>query len=138
MYRGIILFLSVFFIFPFACAQAPASSSVKAGGYAEKGKVDLNNWDFGRVKPGTVLKHDFLLKNQTKDILKINSIHTSCGCTVSKSGKQSLLPQESTEIKVTFDSHGYSGPVTQFVYVNTDNPDLAIIKFTIKAEVAKN
>ncbi|MFH0918617.1 MAG: DUF1573 domain-containing protein [Candidatus Omnitrophota bacterium] len=141
MRRGIILFLLSFFIFQLACAETPAGSSIKAGRLAvEKEKVDPvvpNQWDFGKVKPGVVLKHAFLLKNETNDILGINSIHTSCGCTVSDSDKKSLTPQESTTITVSFNSKGYSGPVTQFVYVNTDNADLSIIKFTIKAEVVK-
>jgi len=123
MRKVIILSLLGFFIFQFACA--------------EKEKVDPNVWDFGQVKQGVVLKHDFILKNETDDILKINNIHTSCGCTVSESAKKSLLPQESTTVMVTFKSEGYLGPVTQFVYVNTDNPDLEIIKFTIKAQVIK-
>jgi hypothetical protein len=166
MRKGIILFLSGFFIFQFAsaevhsglfvkagyCAEAPTGLSTEAGGYAEaraglsaeagrnaeKEKVDPNEWDFGQVKQGVILKHDFVFKNQTKDILKINNIHTSCGCTASESDKKSLLPQESTAINVTFNSQGYSGLVTQFVYVNTDNADLAIIKFTIKAQVVKD
>ena len=123
MRKGIILVLLSFFIFQFA--------------HAEKEKVDPNQWDFGKVKQGTVLKHDFILKNETSDILGIVNIHNSCGCTVSESDKKSLLPQGSTTIKVTFNSHGYSGSVTQFVYVHTDNTDLAVIKFTIKAQVVK-
>ena len=123
MRKGIILFLLSSFIFQFA--------------YAEEAKVDPQEWDFGQVKQGAVLKHDFILKNETNDILGINNIHTSCGCTVSESDKKSLMPQESTTIKVTFSSKGYLGPVQQFVYVNTDNTDLAIIKFTIKAQVVK-
>lgn len=121
MRRGIILFLLGFFIFQFA--------------YAEKEKVNPNEWDFGKARQGTVLKHDFILKNETKDILKINNIHTSCGCTVSEADKKSLMPQESTAITVSFNTQGYSGPVQQFVYVNTDNADPAIIKFTIKAQI---
>jgi len=121
MRKGVILFLLGFFVFQFA--------------YAEKEIINPNEWDFGRVKQGAILKHDFILKNQTDDILEINNIHTSCGCTVSNSDKKSLSPQESTAIKVTFNSEGYSGPVQQFVYVNTDNADLAIIKFTIKAQI---
>ena len=121
MRKGVILFLLSFFVFQFA--------------YAENEIINPNEWDFGRVKQGAILKHDFILKNQTDDILEINNIHTSCGCTVSNSDKKSLSPQESTAIKVTFNSEGYSGPVQQFVYVNTDNVDLAIIKFTIKAQV---
>lgn len=119
-----ILFLLCFLVFQFAHA-------------AEKEKVDPNQWDFGQIKEGAVLKHEFILKNETSDILEINNIHTSCGCTVSESAKKSLLPQGSTVITVSFNSKGYSGPVTQFVYVNTDNADMAIIKFTIKADVQK-
>ncbi|MDD5120577.1 MAG: DUF1573 domain-containing protein [Candidatus Omnitrophica bacterium] len=104
--------------------------------YAEK-KPGPNEWDFGRVKQGEVLKHDFILKNETSDILEINSVNSSCGCTVSKADKKSLLPQSSTAISVTFNTKGYLGNVKQFVYVNTDNADMAIIKFTIKAEIVK-
>jgi hypothetical protein len=124
MRKGIILFILGFFIYS-GCLQA---------------QTENNNpleWDFGRVKQGEVLKHDFQLKNETNDILEINSIHTSCGCTASQAGKKSLTPQESTTISVTFNSKGYWGAVEQFVYVNTDNADQAIIKFTIKAYVTK-
>ena len=123
MRKKIGLLLLCFFISQFACAKEET--------------VDPNQWDFGQVKQGVILKHDFELKNQTNDILEINNIHTSCGCTASESDKKSLMPQESTAIKVTFNSAGYSGPVQQFIYVNTDNADLAIIKFTIRAQVVK-
>ncbi len=123
MRRVLGLLLAGFFILQFA--------------YAEKEKVDPNAWDFGIVKQGAILKHGFILKNEANDILEINNIHTSCGCTASESNKKSLMPQESTTIDVSFNSKGYLGPVTQFVYVNTDNADLSIIKLTIKAQVVK-
>ena len=152
MRKGVILFLLGFFIFQFVslelhtglsikagyCAEAPVNLSVEAEHYAQKEEVDPHVWDFGQVKQGLILKHDFVLKNETNEIMKINSIHTSCGCTASEADKKSLSAQESTVIKVTFNSRGYSGPVQQFVYVNTDNKDLAIIKFTIKAQVVKD
>lgn len=105
--------------------------------YAQNEKTDPYLWDFGQVKQGVTVKHDFSFKNQTSDILEINSIHTSCGCIAIEQSKKSLLPQASTTITVSFNSKGYLGPVTQFVYVNTDNADMAIIKFTIKAFVVK-
>jgi hypothetical protein len=98
---------------------------------------DAYQWDFGKVKAGQLLKHDFVLKNESSDILEIVNIHTSCGCTASEAGKKSLMPQESTTISVVFDTKRYSGPVKQFVYVHTDSADLSIIKFTIQAEVVK-
>ncbi|MCX5699398.1 MAG: DUF1573 domain-containing protein [Candidatus Omnitrophica bacterium] len=135
MRKAIILSLLGLLIFQFASTEVRTGLSIKAGYCAEKEKTDPNQWDFGQIKQGAVLKHDFILKNETNNILGINSIHTSCGCTVSESAKKSLLPQESTTVTVTFKSEGYLGPVTQFVYVNTDNPNLEIIKFTIKAQV---
>jgi hypothetical protein len=116
---------------------ASAGLSIKYNCFAQDEKVDPNGWDFGQVKQGELLKHDFILKNETKNVLGINSIHTSCGCTASKSDKKSLLPQESTKITVNFNSKGYLGPVKQFVYVNTDNTDMEIVKFSIKAQIVK-
>jgi hypothetical protein len=151
MRKGIFLFLMGFFIFQFVNIEMYTSLSYKAGYniemytglfnkaecYAEEEKVNPDEWDFGQVKEGEILKHDFILKNQTKDPLEIMSVHSSCGCTASETDKKFLLPQESTVIKVVFNSKGYAGPVTQYVYVNTGNVDLAIIKFTIKGQVVK-
>ena len=92
-------------------------------------------WDFSRVKEGQILKHGFILRNNSEKTLHINNVNTSCGCTVFKIDKKVLLSQESATIEVKFDSKGYSGPTIQFVYVNTDSLDSQIIKFIIKAEV---
>jgi hypothetical protein len=124
MRKVIGLFLLSFFVFQFACA--------------ENDVIDPREWDFGQVQQGEVLKHDFLFKNETADVLKINSIKTSCGCTASQADKQEILPGESTKISVTFDSHKYLGEVKQFVYVNTDNADLSVVRFIIKVQVVKN
>jgi len=99
--------------------------------------TDHYSWDFGRVKEGEILKHDFILKNEYKNILNIKDINTSCSCTVSSIKKKTLLPGESTLIEVKFNTKGYSGPTQQFIYVNTDSLDNPILRFIIKAEVVK-
>jgi hypothetical protein len=131
------LFLFSFLVFQFTCAEARTGPSDKAGYYAENNIADPNEWDFGRVRQGAVLKHDFTLKNETGGILKITGINTSCGCTASQAEKKSLASGESTVINVAFNSKGYSGAVKQFIYVNTDNAGLPVIRFVIKAEVIK-
>jgi len=95
-------------------------------------------WDFGQAKEGLILKHDFLLKNKSQKALKITGTNTSCGCTVSKVEKNTLLPGEETLIEVKFNSVGYSGPIEQYVYVNTDDAEKPILKFTVKAQVVKS
>ena len=126
MRKIISLFVLSLFIFQFACAEKEV-----------KEVIDPHQWDFGKAKQGEVLKHDFLFTNETKSILNITSVNTSCGCTVSQSEKKSLKPGESTVINVSFNSRGYLGEVKQFVYMNTDNVDLEVVKFTIKSEVTK-
>ncbi|MFH0855608.1 MAG: DUF1573 domain-containing protein [Candidatus Omnitrophota bacterium] len=100
------------------------------------GQIDPYTWDFGQVKQGEVLLHKFTLKNESAQKLRITGVNTSCGYTVSEAKSRVLLPQESTEIEVKFNSKGYAGPVQQFVYVNTDSIDKPLIRFIIKADVA--
>lgn len=123
MRKIVSLFLLSFVIFQFT--------------YAQDDTVKPEEWDFGKVKQDQVLKHDFVFKNETKGILKITGVNTSCGCTASSADKQSLNPGESTKINVAFNSKKYLGEVKQHIYVNTDNADSPITKFVIKAEVLK-
>jgi hypothetical protein len=103
----------------------------------EKKVSDPYSYDFGKVKEGGVLKHNFIFKNSSKNTLNIKDVTTSCGCTVSKVEKKTLLPGETTSIEVQFNTKGYSGLTQQFIYVHTDNLDNPIFRFIIKAYVEK-
>ncbi|MCM8791801.1 MAG: DUF1573 domain-containing protein [Candidatus Omnitrophica bacterium] len=94
-------------------------------------------WDFGIVEEGEILEHKFLLKNNADKILNIKNLESSCGCTIPKIQKKEILPFESTEIFVRFNTKGYSGKVEKLVYVHTDDRDNPIIKFTLRAEIIK-
>lgn len=94
-------------------------------------------WDFGKIKEGEVFKHEFNFKNITGKTLTIKDVRTSCGCTVSEVKSKTLAPQENTSIEVKFNSKGYSGQISQYVYVNTDSAENPVYKFTIKAFVVK-
>ncbi len=118
----------VFLIFGFLCLLLLESAA-----WAQTNTPYV--WDFGRVEEGAVLKHNFVLKNESKKNLTIIDMNTSCGCTASKVKKKTLLPAEETLIAVRFNSKGYSGPVQQYIYVHTDNLTDPVIKFTINANV---
>jgi len=108
----------------------------RAGIIKEQAKpIDPDFWDFGTVKKDVILKHNFILKNPSEKILNINGVNTSCGCTVSEITKNKLSPGESAVIKVRFDTKGYKGETQQFVYVNTDDTENPVLRFTIKANV---
>ena len=136
----IILFLLFLFL---ACSNTACfSQSVQTitpvqGGIENSANQSLFNWDFGKVKEGDIVRHNFILKNQTDKTIHIEHIRTSCGCTASEAKKKKLLAGEQTDIEVKFNTKGYKGYVEQYVYVTTDNQDNPILKFVIKANVVK-
>lgn len=94
-------------------------------------------WDFGEIKEGDIVEYTFILKNDSTEKMNITNIDTSCGCTVSSVAKKVLEVGEETEIKVKFDSKGYSGKVTQFIFVNINRLNDPVVQYVIKADVKK-
>lgn len=99
-------------------------------------------WDFGKVREGDVVSHDFAIKNNSSSVMGIREISTSCGCTLSRIKKMIAKPGESTIIEVKFNSKGYKGKVKQFVYVTMQGEgiDKPVLRYIIEADVvaAKN
>ncbi len=130
-----IIFKSVILFFIFSLSIAPCFAKNQDKAQAKNEQKELYIWDFGKVKQGQVLRHDFSFKNESRKSLKIKNVNTSCGCTVSNFEKDILFPGESTNISVEFSSEGYSGEVQQYIYVHTDNLDNPIVRLIIKADV---
>jgi predicted secreted protein len=79
-------------------------------------------FNFGKVKAGEKVQHDYVFKNTGKEPLVISNAKGSCGCTVPEWPKEPIAPGASAKIKVEFDSKGKSGPQTKQVTItaNTD------------------
>jgi len=117
----------------FGCARGQKSLPTSAVPVSDI--VDF--WDFGQVKEGDILKHEFIFENITERDLEIKDVNTSCGCTVSDVKKRMLSVGESTPLDVEFSSKGYSGEVKQQIYVITDDPEEPLSKFVISGKVIK-
>jgi hypothetical protein len=73
-------------------------------------KFDKTEYDFGTVIDGAVIETTFTLTNVGKSPLVITDAKTTCGCTVPTWPKDKpVMPGESTEIKVKFDTNGKGG-----------------------------
>jgi hypothetical protein len=117
------------------CAGATKTSLKSDYPAAENVSGSKDTWDFGEVSAGEVLKHVFTVKNVSAKIMNITQIDSTCGCTVTSVDKKRLFPAESAMLEVNFNSFGYKGQVTQYVYAQTDNLDNPILRFIIKAYV---
>ena len=134
-----VLFLMVFYLFYCGC-QAQKIIKIETPAQRNMGLKQENSdyiWDFGKVKEGAVVTHDFILTNNSNKLLLIKDYQASCGCTVPKVEKKEIPPGENTKIEVKFNSQKYSGQVQQYVYVTTDNIDNPVVRLIIKAFVVK-
>lgn len=72
-------------------------------------------FDFGKIKQGDKVVHDFKFSNTGQADLKITDARGSCGCTVPEYPKEPIKPGESGTIKVSFNSAGKSGETEKTV-----------------------
>jgi hypothetical protein len=103
--------------------------------------IDEKEFNFGTIKQGEKVTHEFKFTNNGKRDLIIRDIQSSCGCTAVDS-KKVIGPGESSTIKATFNSDGKSGKqnktitlVTNIPGKNSDGSEKHRIVFRIKGEV---
>ncbi len=66
-------------------------------------------FEYGKVKQGDVVEHTFTFENTGNAPLLITNAKSTCGCTVPIYPKSPILPGETEEIKVRFNTKGKQG-----------------------------
>mgnify|MGYP001602315643 CR=1 FL=1 len=89
--------------------------------------------DFGKIKQGIPVTHEFKFTNKGKVPLIITNVQASCGCTTPSWTKDPVLPGGEGFIKATF-SAASVGSFTKTVTV-TANADPGFAQLIIKGEV---
>jgi len=85
-------------------------------------------FDFGQIKQGEIVQHDFKLKNTGKSPLIISNATATCGCTVPEVPKEPILPGKEGVIKVVFNSEGKEGMQDKVVTVTSNaNPTITTV-----------
>lgn len=90
--------------------------------------------NFGTLKQGEVVTHDFKFTNTGKASLIIGNAESGCGCTIPEIPKEPIAPGEKGKIKVQFDSEGRSNKVKKTVTI-TANTSPNLTNLTIEAFV---
>ncbi|RMG44748.1 MAG: DUF1573 domain-containing protein [Candidatus Dadabacteria bacterium] len=113
--------------------------SISASAEEEKKlpKLEIPNaeYDFGSVSQGTVVSHDFLIKNKGNAPLVIQRIVPACGCTASTLEKNRVAPGEETVVHVEFDTSGFSGEKYKTVRLYSNDFDQPSALLALKGVV---
>ena len=95
-----------------------------------------STFDFGSIKSGTEITHEYHFRNSGNADLLISEASGSCGCTVPEWPKNPISPGDEGVIKVTFNSTGMSGQIAKTVTILANTiPSTKVL--TISGEVVK-
>lgn len=112
---------------------APAQEQTKTTGPVMT--FEVSELDYGTIDQGADPLRVFKFKNTGTEPLIIKSAKGSCGCTVPSYKKDPVMPGESGEIEVRYDTQRV-GPFSKRVTIET-NEDIGSRGLTIKGEVRK-
>ncbi|TND05059.1 MAG: hypothetical protein FD123_3679 [Bacteroidetes bacterium] len=91
-------------------------------------------YDFGTIRQGENVKHDYVFTNTGKSPLVISDARSSCGCLVPSWPKEPIPPGKSGIVSLYFNPSGKIGPQAKQVTVTSNNRNGTVI-LTIKGKV---
>ncbi|MGL5888568.1 MAG: DUF1573 domain-containing protein [Bacteroidia bacterium] len=109
-----------------AMAQAPATSTMDRP-TAPVMTFEQTEFNFGTIRQGEVVTHEFRFRNTGKEPLIINSAQGSCGCTVPEYSKEPIKPGGSGTVKVTFNSAGKLNVQDKTVTITYDTDKIIVL-----------
>ena len=114
------------------------SSNQSANGQAWLRQMFKNqtNFDFGDVQLGEVPEHRFEFENVFNETFHIQSINSSCGCTIATASKTTLKTWEKGEIICKFNSPAVGiGFKQATITVKFDRPYRAEMQLSVKGNI---
>ncbi|HLX11671.1 MAG TPA: DUF1573 domain-containing protein, partial [Bacteroidota bacterium] len=85
--------------------------------------VGGTHYDLGIINEGVVVTRRVVFKNTGTDSLRIDSITTSCGCTLAKPSSNVAASGDSLSLTITFDTKNLSGPVRKHIFFYTNDSE---------------
>lgn len=90
-------------------------------------------YDFGDIKKGTPVSHDFSFTNTTKQTVIITNVKASCGCTATNYTKTPVKPGGTATVTATYNA-ATAGAFSKTVTVSLNENEVPKV-LTIKGKV---
>jgi len=132
-----LLFLAGFVLVAFTgFSQAESVTPSQAAADYAVASIDNLVFDFGKIKQGVPVTHEFTFTNKGKVPMIITNAQPSCGCTVPAWTRDPIPPGGSGFVKATFNAAA-SGAFDKSVTV-TANVESGVVMLRIRGEVVPN
>ena len=92
--------------------------------------INTTEYDFETIDQGTPRIHEFLFKNTHDEPIVIETIRTTCGCTVPDWSEEPVLPDSLGTIKLQYDAKklGYFRKKIRVFFTHQRKPELLFIE----------
>jgi hypothetical protein len=123
-----------FVVSGFLCGAAPEA---RADSKEKRSRVVIPEraFEFGAVAQGTIVVHDFEIRNVGTADLLISRIAPTCGCTAAAVSSPTVPPGKSEKIRVQFDTSGFSGSKFKQIHVRTSDRDETDFVLTLRGTI---
>ena len=114
-----------------------APGGMSASRFARSGASDLfeeRSWDFGNVRRGERVRHDFRLTNRLDQPIHLSAVRASAAFLNAAGKDRWIQPHESIVIPVEMDTRRFSGDKTAVIYVQFDQPSAAEVRLQVQAQ----
>jgi len=113
------------------------STHADAQEWADK-MFDHLEYDFGSLARGAKSEHRFKIKNNFKEDIRIESVQSSCGCTIPQVTKEVLASGEEAELVTEFDTVKFKGSHSATITVTFASPFTAEVRLQIRGYVRQD
>jgi hypothetical protein len=121
------------FVLGLAALLALPALAVSAEG--PKLVVEDADFHFGQVYQGSKVEHTFRFRNAGGAPLVIDNVRSSCGCTAALVSATVIPPGGAGEVRATFDSGRFRGPVEKTIYLHVNDPQQPVARMHVRGTV---
>ena len=120
---------------PSTRATTPAATASANSG--PRIKFASNEFDFGKISAGELVRHDFVFTNTGTALLEITDVRPGCGCTTAGTWDRRVQPGKTGVIPLQFSSSNFDGKVTKSATVSCNDPGNSNVVLQITGTVWK-
>ena len=120
-------------LIPAAVLLFVAAAAAQAG--KPKAVFKETSHDFGKVKQGDVVTHEFTFTNAGGAVLVVDKVETTCGCTAALVSEKKIAAGKQGRIKTTFDTRGYSGRLSRYLYLVSNDGENPRRELSLVADI---
>ncbi|HXG47672.1 MAG TPA: DUF1573 domain-containing protein [Methylomirabilota bacterium] len=115
--------------------RAQESVGAQAGQAGPRVQFSETLFDFGRVRGGEIVRHDFIVTNTGTAELDIMEVKPGCGCTTAAEWDRKIAPGKTGRIPIQFNAGSFNGTVTKPITITCNDAVQQTHQLQIRATV---